>query len=322
MTTPATANPTTPPNPNAPTSTPGAQESPSKPLGSGTPAPTTPPAPAAAAPAPTEKPPAEPAKRGKMQFVTSAEQVEAMLGDGGETSALMPRSAIKKIKEKFEEKGRTAGQAELKKQLEAQGFGSIEEALLAASEAKRLREEAEKAKGTPPAPGKKTASFLPPRGTTPPGTTPPPANDQAERRRTSELTRERQAREAAEAQLATERAENALRMECLQADVLPDETDYVLDKLRGHVGGLSDEQLATFDSSKWLEEMKKNKPYLFKATLVPSTTGVSSPNNVPAAPTTTETANKAGDENVVDARKMTPKQWREHLEKKGYRKTS
>lgn len=308
----------------------------SKPLGS-TPPPqadpkTTPPAqeaktdpPPAATTEPSDKPNQQPTQpKGALSFVSSAEDIDKLLGDGKDTNAVMPRSAIKKIKDKFEERGKTAGQAELLKQLEAQGFKSVEEVLLAANEAKRLREEAEAAKAAGANKDPKRASFLPPRGKDKDAQAAALAQTEAEKKLAEarrDAANERRKREELEAKVEAERAEMAMRSECVSADVKSEDVDYVLDKLRSHIGGLDEAGLASFDQAKWFDNMRKEKPYLFRGTQVPATTGVSSPNNVPPAPKPPEVTAAAATESVKDARKMTKEEWRQHKEKLGVRKS-
>lgn len=229
--------------------------------------------------------------------MTSAEDVEKALATGKTGSAVLPHSAIKKIKEQFAQKGREGALAEMEEQAKAAGFESAEAMRAAAAEARA------NAGKKPPIVDRKAAEQL--------------AAERSARvvaeQRAAEETR---AREEAEAKAMKAEAEFHVREQVLQAHVKPGEVDYVTHRLRSALASVPDDQVGKFDEAKFFKDLRKEKPYLFMETTTPATTaptGEKPPAPAPGAPKV--------DEQKVDTRTMTRQQYKEHMRRQGFRVT-
>lgn len=251
-------------------------------------------------------------------------------GGQGEGVQQVKHSDFKRIKEEQRAKGRREAIEELDAKARAAGFESHDDALKALAALKK----------SPPI-AQPAARPTQPQGAPPMSNTPSKKNDTqaADRARAEALRAEdarkedrkkwrqenRQRREL-EAQLAAKDAEMALREECYRAGVK--DVDYVIRLLTRTLEGKSQEEIATFDRSKFYEETRKDKPYLFGETVVAATTGTGgevktegtngqAPAGAPATPNPGANAVDAADKKQFDARKATPAEVADRLRQLG-----
>lgn len=228
-------------------------------------------------------------------------------------------SDFKRIKEEQRAKGRRETIEELNANARALGFESHDDAMKALAALKK-----------PAAPPAKT----PPTPKEPPAMPPTPKkndsmktqqeilaaakSDEERRKLRKDWRRADQERRELQAQLDAKDAEMALREECWKAGIK--DVDYAIRLLTRALDGKSEEEIGTFDRSKFYEELKTEKPYLFGEVVAPANTGtdgsaqkkddakgtvVGAAGSAPIPPAAGSEAAKAADPQF-DARKAKP----------------
>jgi len=121
------------------------------------------------------------------------------------------------------------------------------------------------------------------------------------------LTAEQDARRRAERDLKAIKqrsdasdARHALEKSAMRAGIV--EVDYAVELLVKAQNGKSQPELDNFDDSKFFEDLRKDKPFLFAVEERPAKTGAGSGN--PPAPGPGKTQKTAAEEEQVDARKL------------------
>ncbi len=99
------------------------------------------------------------------------------------------------------------------------------------------------------------------------------------------------------------------------------DVDYVVSKMIKTLEGKSAEEVKAFDEGKFFEELKTEQPYLFGETVRPATTGTGASGAAagggkPAAGATGGDGGGSG-KGPADVKKMNPKEFEEHLRKRG-----
>ena len=229
----------------------------------------------------------------------------------------IPSSAFKRIKTEARERGRNEGAHMAQEAIEAAaksaGFNSVEDAFAALASLK-----------TQPAP----------QAHIPQPTHSPAANageaQQAvpsnhDRAQLDAMQKEWEAkmadyqRDIAQAQaraseleeaLTAKDAEIAIRDTLAKAGIL--DTDYAATLLARELASMEDDALATFSDADWVEQQRKDRPYLFGQgpTKVPATTGVSEGTGAPSPEQVAQATAGAGQ---FDARQAKPQEFAERL---------
>ena len=138
---------------------------------------------------------------------------------------------------------------------------------------------------------------------------------------------EKRARQLQTSLLATQ-GESEIRAAIIKAGGT--DVNYLLHEVRSHCAGLSDAELEKFDENKYLSDLKSKRGYLFGDIREPSTTTVveaspavpgaapgAQPRTVPTPPAQKDVV-RGQTPAPVDARSMTPAQYREHLKSRGF----
>lgn len=250
---------------------------------------------------------------------------------------LVPNAAFKRIKDRERKKGEAAALEVFAKE---QGFDTVEamqEALKkrgAAPTGRRNRRSRRRNRqstgGSVPTP---EGGAVP---TNPNGqegaAAQPSAEAQELRKEFRRLERRLEATEGKNTNLATRarKADNAtkrLRQErdALEAEMIVREAaahagvqnvDYALHLLTKHLEGKSEEDLASFDEAKFFKGLRDDHSYLFGETTKPATTG-NGAGTAPPTPTPGAAQQGAAQGGQVDARKMSPEEYRKHLADRG-----
>jgi len=211
-----------------------------------------------------------------------------------------------RLRQEERQKGRRAAMAELEMEAKKAGFVSHAEMQAFAFEQRRGKP------ATPPAPAPEQ---IPAQAQ---GLSPETVKAEARRRRMAKrLLHETRARREAERRITAREAEMELREVAIRAGVR--DVDYAIAILRRHLSSQTKAQLAAFDETKWFEELRGTRAYLFgereqPASTSPAASAAGAPPAPPAAgPVKTDDAN-AGQ---IDAKKMSRAEYIEHLRKKG-----
>lgn len=116
------------------------------------------------------------------------------------------------------------------------------------------------------------------------------------------------------------RAEQTMREDMIRGGVR--DVDYAFFEMKRHLAELAKdttpegkEKFSKFDAKAWTAELRKTRPYLFGEQPTPANTGVVQP--PPAAPSPSNVQGGAAAGGVVDARKMSPQEFSEHMRKRG-----
>lgn len=91
--------------------------------------------------------------------------------------------------------------------------------------------------------------------------------------------------------------------------------DYAMKLYSREVNGKSEEELAKIDERAFFQGLKKSKPYLFGEIVELATTGTGS--GGPPAPKPGPVIKETAQNEIVDARKLSPKEYNELLKKRG-----
>lgn len=267
----------------------------------------------------------------------------------------LPQGKFKTIKARARQRGEEAAKVAILAPVLAAGFGSLEE-LLATTQRKDPAMTTPIPPGQlgapinppgapvvqppPPAP----APPPPPVIVQPPPPPAPPVDDralspearrrireaearvtEAEARATTAAKATADAAAAATATLAEQRVLWGLGVEMSRLEV--DDVEYAIHLYDEHRKTLDDEGKKKLTAPAkdgqpsglvaWLTELRKTKPALFKVTATPANTG--NPNTPPSPPGPAQVAGGSGNGAKVDARSMTPDQWKAYCKDLGIR---
>lgn len=96
------------------------------------------------------------------------------------------------------------------------------------------------------------------------------------------------------------------------------DTSYAIHLLNQHLADKPEAEIDAFDEAKFFEGLRPTHAHLFGETVVPATTGTGGgAAGTPPATTAEETARRNAAAGQVDVMKMDPKQYEEHLKKRG-----
>jgi len=254
----------------------------------------------------------------------------------------IPASAFKALKERERARGQREAQKLLEaKLIEGSGFGSLEELMTAIH---GLNDGDEGKEATMPA----TNDKRPERATTrtevrrpqPPADRrqPPAADDslpagltphmRARIRKEREASRlmidklrrkaatEEKRRKVLEQNAEEMKVEMAMRELAVQNGVK--DPDYALELVRRELRTKSDEDLKAFKPEDYFGKLRGDRPYLFGEHVVPAHTGAGSNGGAPPAPRPGAATQASAQAEQIDARKMTPAEFKDHLRKRGY----
>jgi hypothetical protein len=126
---------------------------------------------------------------------------------------------------------------------------------------------------------------------------------------------ERENRELRRRLDATE-ARTELEKAALSAGIAGKDVSYAVNLLTQAQEGKTEDELKGFDESKFFQELRAERPYLFGEVTRPATTGTGTP-ATPAAPTPAATQRNTSEAAQVDARKMSRQEYLDHLAKMG-----
>jgi hypothetical protein len=254
---------------------------------------------------------------GAKEAASSSTQDDSRRASPQSVTVNIPSSAFKRIKEQARERGRTEGasmaQDALDTAAKAAGFTSVEDAFAALAALK-----------TQPAP----AAPAPVQSHSPvanAGEAQPAAPSNAERAQLEAMQREWEAKIAAyqrdiaaaqaraselEEALTAKDAEIAIRDTLAKAGIL--DTDYAATLLARELASMDDEELASFSDANWVEQQRKDRPYLFGQgqPKVPATTGLSESSGAPSPEQVAQATAGAGQ---FDARTAKPQEFAERL---------
>lgn len=262
--------------------------------------------------APNTPPPAAPAAP------QQGAQPQQQQGSRQSGNVILPANAMKRIKEENRAKGKAEAMGEVENKFKAAGFASIEDALGLLVGLKNGGQPAAQ-----PA-AQQNRSGQPPR----PGSGKGQGTDvtlQRERDRlakaaedsTRELQREKKRNRDLTRKLDAAQAETNLRETAWKLGIK--DTDYAIRLLTRHLETLGADvdptKAENFDEGKFFEGLKPTHPYLFGETTRPATTGTGA--EQPPAPKPGAVAQGAANGSQVDARKMNPQEYREHVAKRG-----
>lgn len=249
----------------------------------------------------------------------------ATLNDG--TVQVLSPGAYKRIKEEAKKRGAAAERAALEDRARALGFASLDDMLARAAPGSaapapvRASAAAPPARQAAPAAGAETTPPTPPEA--PPRGAGRKAWEKYERARRQfdrdlQAYRERANRANArsrqlEAELEKQKTEQSLREMAMRAGVT--DVDYAIHLFKGHLAGLTEDDIAKLDEQKWFEELRAKRPYLFSERVVPATTGTAGA--APPAPQPGAAAAAAARNGQFDARKATPQEVEQRLRKMG-----
>lgn len=129
------------------------------------------------------------------------------------------------------------------------------------------------------------------------------------------LRREANGRKIAKQERDAIEAEMYVRQAAAQSGIK--DIDYALRLLTQDLDGKSEEDLEKFNELKFFEGLREKHPYLFgEPPTKPATTGTGA-GSAPPTPTPGAAQQGAAQGDQVDAKGMDPKQFREHLAKRG-----
>lgn len=258
---------------------------------------------------------------------------------GGGKNVVLPTAALGKIKRDAVERGKREAMADLERQAKAAGFESLQSMFsVTAALAKNGGSTAE-SNGN----GKKKQGQQQQRTNDAPRETEEEPQVRTEQRNQNggnhrswkeqqrwerQLERERKAREderkvrlqeerrrkTAERRAEALEAEMALREEAIKAGVK--DVDYAVELLKRNIVGKTEDDLKGFDEVKFFNDLREKQPYLFGEVAKPVTTGTGG-KPAPSAPTPGDVTKKTAQEGQIDANKMNPEQYKEHLRKRG-----
>jgi hypothetical protein len=297
--------------PDAPTTTPTPTSAGDAPLGMPTP---TPPAPAAATPAPTPTPPTvtttpaptppvvttpattatpvptvpapTPVPPAAAATTPPATTTPAPTG----TPVTMPSGVLRDRLNRAKETGAAGALAAVEAEAKALGYDTYQAML------DHLRSLG----GTPPAPAPASgAAGIPPTAASP------------------EVAALQSQIQGLEARLNTEQAARAkAELDAVLAAGGVTEVDFVADLLARHKKGLPEAELKSFDTGKFIEDLRGKKPFLFKESVKPVTTGPGT-GGTPPAPSPGVTTQNAAKNEQVDVRKLKQEDYQARLRELG-----
>lgn len=234
----------------------------------------------------------------------------------GRVTHQVPQEQFKKLKEKAQEKGRKAAQAEITDRVKAAGFESLDEAL---SQIPQLQAQIDQILNQPEPDDKENEPMATPKKK--------PSNKRPGQKRSTRskedrmdsknakeiarLGRERQKdrdkwrreekrRKLAEHKLAAAQAEMEVREIAINAGVK--DIDYAVRLMTRECAKLPKEELGNFDESKFFTGLRDTKPYLFGEMTVPANTGTGAgDNDTPQEPKPGEVLTQNADDTQFDA---------------------
>lgn len=233
---------------------------------------------------------------------------------------VLPTATLGRLKAEAREKGKKAAQEEFLKTVRESGFSSIEELIKAAktkAESEKTTPLANQAAPTPTLPtkapeqksgaGKATAM------------TPHEIEIQKLRKQLETATTEKEAAKKRAEQEHQRKRDTQRRLEAAQVDAEIRETavrlgvkdvDYACTLLRRELKTKTEDELRTFDETKFFTELREKTPYIFGEVIKPATTG-------PGAGKEPVLPNKTPVQEKFDARKATPEQIQARLKQLG-----
>lgn len=250
-----------------------------------------------------------------------AAPAQAATGDEGGKTVELKTSDIGKIKNEARDKGRREALSELEQHAVSAGFASLSDAFKAIGDLNK------KSQAQPPKPPQENAmaTTTPPPKKKPPVTVDRAAQEAArvadvDQKRKDQWRNDRKARRRLEREVEAKDAEIALRGQIYSHGVVGKNVDYMLHQLRLDMRGKSVEELAKYDVKAFIENFRKDQPYLFGETVQPATTGTNGatpetgtpPPPAPGAPTVDNAINMQ-----FDARTAKPEQVQEYMKKLG-----
>lgn len=138
-----------------------------------------------------------------------------------------------------------------------------------------------------------------------------------EEKRRLNRARSREVRENKQLKRQLQELETTSELKLQAKDAGVADVDYAVELLKRNLRTMSDAELAGFDERKFFREiLRKTHPHLYKAEERPVTTGVQDTPPPPAAGKPEKAAN-GSDHKAVDARALSPKEFRELLQKRG-----
>lgn len=309
--------------------------------------------PPAVAPDPTPPPPPTPTPA---QVAALAVQLEDEDRANGATvtgqHVAVPHDAFRKIKDAARDKGRKELEATLNARASALGFPTVEAMLAAIEKGSPVSTTAPPpapitpppaaapaaavpAAAPPPAPPAAPAAAAPPAGQPPAAVEEQPEDDrrvpdpvrkklrqarEEMRNKTAQADAARQQAEATAAayqqQMSVMRTEQLMREDLIRAGV--QDLDYVWFEAKKYLETIKadEEKLKTFDIKVWAQDQRKLRPYLFGEQPIPAATGVTTP--PPAQPPTPgAVTGAAGDASKVDARSLSPEEFKKRMNSLG-----
>jgi|GEM_PF-1388872 hypothetical protein len=243
---------------------------------------------------------------------------DTVVGDG--KNVVIPSKALKKRLDDSKDRGRKEALAEFQEKIKKAGFQSFDDVL---------------AKLSAPSPkgGERRETRETRETTTSNGEPKPPPGGRNDRRAWARYQRDRaewdkerqglarKARQEAEARKRAERekegteTEMAIRDACYKAGVK--DVPVAVFLLRTELKGKSEEDLKGFDESKWLEQLKTDRPYLFgeapKVTK-PATTGTKGGEQTPPKPGEIAGGGKG---NGLDVKKLSGPEFAAEIRRRG-----
>lgn len=214
-------------------------------------------------------------------------------GDPKKALVSMPSDTITRLKKKERARGKALMLSELETDAKANGFESYEDMVSFAVKAK-----------TKPAPTKPLARTAKPADAP---VVPTYTEAQLRAANTRAAEAERQARKHTKA-LSVMRAETGLREAAVRAGVI--DTEFALHLVRAKLKTATQKELASFDERAYFDGLKATRPALFQPEVRPTTTG-----HTAGGPSVkTPTVPKVNvEEKTVDARKLSPEEFRKRL---------
>lgn len=231
---------------------------------------------------------------------------------------VLSQSAFKKMKEKERERGKSEA---LKEMALAAGFSSPEEMQKAMAKLKAQPASTKGQQGKPqgqPKPGAQAQATGPKPGENPNKTITRQEREIAALREENgrlrqQLGRADQRRKQLQQHSYAREAEFELqRVATLQGI---NDTDYALRLFTRAMEGKSEEELAKVDEAAFFKDLRKSHPYLFGEVVRPANTGTGT--GAPPAPNAREATTTTAQGSQVDARKMKPEEFQQHLRARG-----
>jgi len=275
-----------------------------------------------------------------------ADDPEGIVEDG--EFMRVPTSKFRELKAKAESKGRKTVEQRMNQVLSAHGFSSLDAMAAGFVDLSKRFADLETRSTTVTSPDPKnppagvpgivppaTPPAAPVAGFAPPGGAPPPEQRRydGDARDRIRKEKERNAQAIAEAQrlqteataqrdqyardLETYKKHQVVRDSLIRANCV--DPDYTLGLYAKATEKLKPEDLEKFDLATWTETVKKERPFLFQAAVVPQPAVTGPAGAPPSPPSPAQTTGAAADGAKVDYRTMTPDQLKRSLAEQGIR---